>query len=126
MKKYLAKLQPTNIEDVIAMCALYRPGPLDAGMVEMYIDRKHGREEVIYDHPNLEPILENTNGVIVYQEQVMKISQVMAGYSLGGADMLRRAMGKKNRKRWPNSVIFSSPVRLSKVSMKSHQAVCLI
>lgn len=95
MKKYLAKLQPSNIEDVIAMCALYRPGPLDAGMVEMYIDRKHGREEVIYDHPNLEPILENTNGVIVYQEQVMQISQVMAGYSLGGADMLRRAMGKK-------------------------------
>ena len=95
MKKYLAKLQPTNIEDVIAMCALYRPGPLDAGMVEMYIDRKHGREEVVYDHPNLEPILENTNGVIVYQEQVMQISQVMAGYSLGGADMLRRAMGKK-------------------------------
>ncbi|WP_227430461.1 DNA polymerase III subunit alpha [Psychrobacter sp. I-STPA6b] len=95
MKKYLSKLQPTNIEDVIAMCALYRPGPLDAGMVEMYIDRKHGREEVVYDHPNLEPILENTNGVIVYQEQVMQISQVMAGYSLGGADMLRRAMGKK-------------------------------
>ncbi|WP_201546996.1 DNA polymerase III subunit alpha [Psychrobacter lutiphocae] len=95
MKKYLSKLQPTNIEDVIAMCALYRPGPLDAGMVEMYIDRKHGREQVVYDHPNLEPILENTNGVIVYQEQVMQISQVMAGYSLGGADMLRRAMGKK-------------------------------
>lgn len=95
MKKYLAKLKPTNIEDVIAMCALYRPGPLDAGMVEMYIDRKHGREEVVYDHPNLQPILENTNGVIVYQEQVMQISQVMAGYSLGGADMLRRAMGKK-------------------------------
>lgn len=95
MKKYLAKLKPTNIEDVIAMCALYRPGPLDAGMVEMYIDRKHGREAVEYDHPNLEPILENTNGVIVYQEQVMQISQVMAGYSLGGADMLRRAMGKK-------------------------------
>lgn len=95
MKKYLAKLKPTNIEDVIAMCALYRPGPLDAGMVEMYIDRKHGREKVVYDHPNLEPILANTNGVIVYQEQVMQISQVMAGYSLGGADMLRRAMGKK-------------------------------
>jgi DNA polymerase-3 subunit alpha len=57
MKKYLAKLQPTNIEDVIAMCALYRPGPLDAGMVEMYIDRKHGREEVIYDQPYLGPIL---------------------------------------------------------------------
>ena len=95
MKKYLAKLQPTNIEDVIAMCALYRPGPLDAGMVDMYIDRKHGREEVVYDHDRLEPILENTYGVIVYQEQVMQISQAMAGYSLGGADMLRRAMGKK-------------------------------
>ena len=95
MKKYLAKLRPTNIEDVIAMCALYRPGPLDAGMVDMYIDRKHGREEVIYDHDRLEPILENTYGVIVYQEQVMQISQAMAGYSLGGADMLRRAMGKK-------------------------------
>lgn len=95
MKKYLAKLEPSNIEDVIAMCALYRPGPLDAGMVEMYIERKHGREEVIYDHDRLEPILENTYGVIVYQEQVMQISQAMAGYSLGGADMLRRAMGKK-------------------------------
>ncbi|MFW2176414.1 MULTISPECIES: DNA polymerase III subunit alpha [unclassified Moraxella] len=95
MKKYLAKLKPTNIEDVIAMCALYRPGPLDAGMVDMYIDRKHGREVVAYDHERLEPILENTYGVIVYQEQVMQISQAMAGYSLGGADMLRRAMGKK-------------------------------
>lgn len=95
MKKYLAKLKPSNIEDVIAMCALYRPGPLDAGMVDMYIDRKHGREEVKYDHDRLEPILENTYGVIVYQEQVMQISQAMAGYSLGGADMLRRAMGKK-------------------------------
>lgn len=95
MKKYLGKLQPTNIEDVIAMCALYRPGPLDAGMVDMYIDRKHGREEVHYDHERLEPILRNTYGVIVYQEQVMQISQAMAGYSLGGADMLRRAMGKK-------------------------------
>lgn len=95
MKKYLKKLLPTNIEDVIAMCALYRPGPLDAGMVEMYIDRKHGRERVVYDHDNLAEILENTYGVIVYQEQVMQISQTMAGYSLGGADMLRRAMGKK-------------------------------
>lgn len=95
MKKYLRKLKPSNIDDVIAMCALYRPGPLDAGMVESYIERKHGREQVIYDHPNLESILEPTNGVIVYQEQVMQISQTMAGYSLGEADMLRRAMGKK-------------------------------
>ncbi len=95
MKKYLGKLKPSNIEDIIAMCALYRPGPLDAGMVDMYIDRKHGREEVVYDHPDLEGILSNTYGVIVYQEQVMQISQVLAGYTLGGADMLRRAMGKK-------------------------------
>jgi DNA polymerase-3 subunit alpha len=95
MKKYLGKLKPSNIEDVIAMCALYRPGPLDAGMVDMYINRKHGYEEVIYDHPDLAGILGNTYGVIVYQEQVMQISQVLAGYTLGGADMLRRAMGKK-------------------------------
>ena len=71
----------------------------------MYIDRKHGREEVIHDHDRLEPILENTYGVIVYQEQVMQISQAMAGYSLGGADMLRRAMGKKTEK-WQNSAVF--------------------
>ena len=77
------------------MCALYRPGPLETGMVDDYIDRKHGRAEVHYDHERLEPILSNTYGVIVYQEQVMQISQAMAGYSLGGADMLRRAMGKK-------------------------------
>lgn len=95
MKKYLRALQPSNIEDVIAMCALYRPGPLDAGMVEMYIERKHGREKVDYPHPLLEEVLRDTNGVIIYQEQVMKISQVLAGYSLGGADLLRRAMGKK-------------------------------
>lgn len=95
MKKYLKALQPSNIEDVIAMCALYRPGPLDAGMVEMYIERKHGREKVDYPHPLLEEVLRDTNGVIIYQEQVMKISQVLAGYSLGGADLLRRAMGKK-------------------------------
>lgn len=95
MKKYLAKLKPSNIEDVIAMCALYRPGPLGSGMVDMYIDRKHGVQQVVYDHERLEPVLSNTYGVIVYQEQVMQISQVMAGYTLGGADMLRRAMGKK-------------------------------
>lgn len=95
MKKYLKALQPNNIEDVIAMCALYRPGPLDAGMVEMYIERKHGRERIDYPHPLLKDVLMDTNGVIIYQEQVMKISQVLAGYSLGGADLLRRAMGKK-------------------------------
>lgn len=95
MKKYLTKLKPSNIEDVIAMCALYRPGPLDAGMVEIYIDRKHGVETFEYDHESLESILSNTYGVIVYQEQVMQIAQSLAGYTLGQADILRRAMGKK-------------------------------
>lgn len=95
MKRILVKLKPTRFEDIIALVALYRPGPLDAGMVEMYIERKHGREEVKYDHPDLEGILGNTYGVILYQEQVMQISQVLAQYTLGGADMLRRAMGKK-------------------------------
>ncbi len=76
------------------MLALYRPGPLDAGMVDDYIDVKHGAR-VKYPHPMLEEILRSTNGIFLYQEQVMKSAQVMAGYSLGGADLLRRAMGKK-------------------------------
>lgn len=100
MKKYLKKLKPTNIEDVIAMCALYRPGPLESGMVTDFIDRKHGIQEPAYPHPDfqhewLEPPLKATYGVIVYQEQVMQIAQILSGYTLGGADMLRRAMGKK-------------------------------
>jgi DNA polymerase-3 subunit alpha len=77
------------------MLALYRPGPLDAGMVDDYINVKHGKQEVKYPHPMLEGILKPTNGVFLYQEQVMKSAQVMADYSLGGADLLRRAMGKK-------------------------------
>ncbi|MGO9064622.1 MAG: DNA polymerase III subunit alpha [Myxococcaceae bacterium] len=89
------KLKPTCFEDVIAAGALYRPGPLDAGMVDVFIARKHGREKVVYPHPALEPVLKDTYGVIVYQEQVMQISQVLGGYSLGRADLLRRAMGKK-------------------------------
>lgn len=100
MKKYLKQLKPSNIEDVIAMCALYRPGPLETGMVSDFIDRKHGIQEVAYPDPKyqhdwLKPALESTYGVIVYQEQVMQIAQTLAGYTLGGADMLRRAMGKK-------------------------------
>ncbi|MDO4895917.1 MAG: DNA polymerase III subunit alpha [Moraxella sp.] len=100
MKKYLKQLKPSNIEDVIAMCALYRPGPLESGMVSDFIDRKQGIQEIAYPHPDfqhscLEPSLKPTYGVIVYQEQVMQIAQTMAGYTLGGADMLRRAMGKK-------------------------------
>jgi DNA polymerase-3 subunit alpha len=95
MKEYIKKLQPAHFEDLIALAALYRPGPLGAGMVDDFIDRRHGRAQVSYPHPLLEPILKPTYGVIVYQEQVMQIAQVLAGYSLGGADLLRRAMGKK-------------------------------
>ena len=89
------KLKPSVFEDIIAAGALYRPGPLDSGMVDVFINRKHGRERVSYPHPRLEPILRDTYGVIVYQEQVMQIAQVLGGYSLGRADLLRRAMGKK-------------------------------
>ncbi|MDP1776703.1 MAG: DNA polymerase III subunit alpha, partial [Moraxellaceae bacterium] len=95
MKELIKKLKPSRFEDVVALVALYRPGPLESGMVDDFINRKHGRASVAYPHPELEPVLENTYGVILYQEQVMQIAQVLAGYSLGGADMLRRAMGKK-------------------------------
>ena len=95
MKDLIKRLQPDNFEDIIALVALFRPGPLQSGMVDDFINRKHGRAEVVYPHPDLEPILSPTYGVILYQEQVMQIAQVLAGYSLGGADLLRRAMGKK-------------------------------
>ena len=95
MRDILRKYQPTRIEDLCALNALYRPGPLQGGMVEDFIDRKHGRKQVTYDFPELKEILEETYGVIVYQEQVMQISNRLAGYSLGEADILRRAMGKK-------------------------------
>lgn len=93
MRQWLQKLKPTNIEDLIAMNALYRPGPMQ--FIPNFIDRKHGREEVAYPHPLLEGILKNTYGIMVYQEQIMQTAQILAGYSLGGADLLRRAMGKK-------------------------------
>lgn len=95
MRGYLKKLQTDSFEDIVAMLALYRPGPLDAGMVDDYINVKHGTQKPKYPHPMLEGILAPTNGVFLYQEQVMQSAQVMAGYSLGGADLLRRAMGKK-------------------------------
>lgn len=91
----VSRLKPSCFEDLVAILALYRPGPLDAGMVEHYINRKHGRERVQYLHAVLEPILKDTYGIILYQEQIMQIARDMAGYSLGQADMLRRAMGKK-------------------------------
>jgi DNA polymerase III subunit alpha len=100
MKSLVAKLKPDCFEDIIALVALFRPGPLQSGMVDNFIERKHGREKVSYpdekwQHEDLKPVLEPTYGIILYQEQVMQIAQVLAGYSLGGADMLRRAMGKK-------------------------------
>ncbi len=94
-REMLKKLKPDCLEDIIAAVALYRPGPLEGGMVDDFIDRKHGRKKVEYPHPLLAEVLADTYGVIVYQEQVMQIAQVMGGYSLGGADLLRRAMGKK-------------------------------
>jgi len=95
MAKYLRDLKPTNIEDLIAMNALYRPGPIDN--IPSFIARKHGNEKIVYLHPQLEPILRDTYGIMVYQEQIMKIAQDLAGYSLGSADNLRRAMGKKDK-----------------------------
>jgi DNA polymerase-3 subunit alpha len=96
-REVLKKLKPDNIEDIVAAGALYRPGPLEGGMVDDFIDRKHGKKQVRYPHPALEPTLRDTYGVIVYQEQVMQIAQVLAGYTLGAADLLRRAMGKKSK-----------------------------
>ncbi len=94
MKELIKKLKPDCFDDIIALVALFRPGPLESGMVDDYINVKHGAKAE-YAHPLLEPILKPTNGVILYQEQVMQIAREMAGYTLGGADMLRRAMGKK-------------------------------
>ena len=95
MRQIVRDLKPSNIEDISSILALYRPGPLDAGLIPKFIDRKHGREKIEYDDKVLEPILDETYGIMVYQEQIMKIAQEMAGYSLGQADLLRRAMGKK-------------------------------
>jgi DNA polymerase-3 subunit alpha len=97
MQSYMMQLRPTCIDDIIAMNALYRPGPMD--LIPRYIERKHGHEAVEYPHPWLEPILKSTYGIPVYQEQVMQMAQVMAGYTLGGADILRRAMGKKEKEK---------------------------
>ena len=91
----LKKLKPDCFEDIVAAGALYRPGPIEGGMVDDFVERKHGRKKVEYPHPLLEPILKDTHGVIVYQEQVMQISSALAGYTLGQADSFRRAMGKK-------------------------------
>ena len=96
IKEMLRKLKPNQFEDLMAAVALYRPGPLQSGMVDEFIDRKHGRKKIDYPHKDLEEILDNTYGIMVYQEQVMEISKVLATFTPGDADMLRKAMGKKN------------------------------
>jgi DNA polymerase III subunit alpha len=96
IREMTVKIRPNCFEDLVAILALYRPGPLDSGMAEEYIKRKNGKEKIKYLHPLLEPILKDTYGVIVYQEQVMQIAQVLGGYTMGDADILRRAMGKKD------------------------------
>ncbi len=95
MRQIVRELQPSSLEDISSILALYRPGPLDAGLIPKFINRKHGREAIEFAHSALEPILKETYGIMVYQEQIMKIAQDLAGYSLGEADLLRRAMGKK-------------------------------
>ncbi|MCX7625203.1 MAG: DNA polymerase III subunit alpha [Candidatus Sumerlaeaceae bacterium] len=97
MTKLVRELRPTRFEDLVALLALYRPGPLGSNMHMEFVECKHGRKEVVYDHPSLEPILRDTYGMILYQEQVMQIAQVLAGFSLGQADIMRRAMGKKKK-----------------------------
>ena len=102
MKELIKKLLPDCFNDIIALVALFRPGPLESGMVDDYVNVKHKRKAAEYAHPILEPILEPTNGVILYQEQVMQIARELSGYTLGGADILRRAMGKKDAKEMAN------------------------
>ncbi|MDA0717082.1 MAG: DNA polymerase III subunit alpha [Cyanobacteria bacterium] len=97
MRQIVRDLKPTSLQDISSILALYRPGPLDAGLIPRFINRKHGREAIDVAHVKLEPILKETYGIMVYQEQIMKIAQELAGYSLGEADLLRRAMGKKKK-----------------------------
>ena len=93
MKRYLKMLKPTEFEDIIAMIALYRPGPME--LIPDFINRKHGRKRITYLHPKLQPILKNTYGIAVYQEQVLQVARDLAGFTYGEADVLRKAIGKK-------------------------------
>src|SRR6201986_204036 len=96
MRDVRRRYKPETVEDLTALNALYRPGPIQGGMIEDFIERKHGRKKIEYELPQLETVLKETLGVIVYQEQGMQIANLLAGYSLGEADLLRRAMGKKD------------------------------
>ncbi|MBK9730467.1 MAG: DNA polymerase III subunit alpha [Chitinophagaceae bacterium] len=125
MRKYLRELKPTHIEDLIAMNALYRPGPMN--YIPDYIDRKHGRKKVSYPHPLLEEVLKPTNGIMVYQEQIMQAAQIMAGYTLGAADLLRRAMGKKDMKEMQKQrAIFVEGAKKKGIEGKSAEEVFTI
>ena len=95
LHKLITQLKPSCFEDIFAVIALFRPGPLDSGAAEQFIKRKHGKEQISYPHPLLATVLKETYGVTIYQEQVMQIAQAICGYTLGAADLLRRAMGKK-------------------------------
>ncbi|MEL7418772.1 MAG: DNA polymerase III subunit alpha [Cyanobacteria bacterium J06555_3] len=142
MKQITRDLKPSGIEDLSSISALYRPGPLDAGLIPIFIDRKHGREKVSYVHPILEPILKETYGVIVYQEQIMKIAQELAGYSLGEADLLRRCLSgsttvvdtetgqlvtlkeiASNPQDWLNKQVFSLNQTSQKIEPQSIEAI---
>ncbi len=124
MRDLVKRLQPDCFEDIVALVALFRPGPLQSGMVDDFITRKHGRTKVNYPHPDLVPILKPTYGVILYQEQVMQIAQVLAGYTLGGADLLRRAMGKKKPAEMAKQrEIFTDGARVRGVTEKNATAI---
>ena len=97
MQEVLRKMRPEAFEDIVAVNALFRPGPLNAHMDQVYVDCKHGRKRVVFPHKDLEPVLRETYGVILYQEQVMQIAAIMGGFTMGQADTLRKAMGKKNK-----------------------------
>ncbi len=124
MRDLVKRLQPDCFDDIVALVALFRPGPLQSGMVDDFITRKHGRTKVSYPHPDLEPILRPTYGVILYQEQVMQIAQVLAGYTLGAADLLRRAMGKKKPAEMAKQrAIFTEGARARGVKEKNATAI---
>lgn len=101
MQGMLKDARPTRLEDLIALNALYRPGPMD--LIPSFVARKHGREDVEYPHPAVAQMLSETYGIMVYQEQVMQTAQILGGYSLGSADLLRRAMGRRSSRRWPST-----------------------
>jgi DNA polymerase-3 subunit alpha len=119
MRQIVRDLKPSGLEDISSVLALYRPGPLDAGLIPKFINRKHGIEKIDYEHDLLKPILSETYGIMVYQEQIMKIAQDMGGYSLGQADLLRRAMGKKKKEEMEkHQTIFVEGAKKSGVDVK--------